>query len=471
MTGRDLRPIQPGRPAHCHRFRRQHRAGVGRADRPAADRAVEAQQTVISAAIQPGRPARCHRFIGQHRAGVGRADRPATDRALETRRLGGLRPIQPGRPAHCHRVLGQHRAGLGCADRPAADPTLEARRAGGLRPIQPGWPARGHRFSRRHRAGVGRADRPAPDRTLETRGLCALRPIQPGWPARGHRLPGQHRAGVGRTDRPAPDRTLETRKVGEFRPIQPGRPARGHRFRRQHRAGVGCADRPALDRTFKTWSELFTARFSPDGRRVVTASRDHTARVWDVGLAPSRCPDWLLPLAEALWLATGSTNKASWNRPAWTAPKPSLKYGSISRINRTTGMGLCGAAGCWRTVPPAPSPPSPASRFPPISRIESKRAPPSRWRKRGQLASGNAELSQRVVALRASFEQTKRLAVLESKARALASLGELAEAEASYREALRLSQELWTNQPAKWEISVKGLADVLKRQGKSAGAE
>jgi WD40 repeat protein len=45
---------------------------------------------------------------------------------------------------------------------------------------------------------------------------------------------------------------------------------------------------------------LLVAQFSPDGKRVVTASRDNTARVWDVGLAPSRCPAWLLSLAEAL---------------------------------------------------------------------------------------------------------------------------------------------------------------------------
>jgi hypothetical protein len=47
-------------------------------------------------------------------------------------------------------------------------------------------------------------------------------------------------------------------------------------------------------------AELFCAQFSPDGRRIVTACRDNSARVWDVDFAPSRCPDWLLPLAEAL---------------------------------------------------------------------------------------------------------------------------------------------------------------------------
>lgn len=34
------------------------------------------------------------------------------------------------------------------------------------------------------------------------------------------------------------------------------------------------------------------AAFSPDGQRVVTASWDETARVWDVGTDPGTLPDW-----------------------------------------------------------------------------------------------------------------------------------------------------------------------------------
>jgi WD40 repeat protein/tetratricopeptide (TPR) repeat protein len=46
--------------------------------------------------------------------------------------------------------------------------------------------------------------------------------------------------------------------------------------------------------------EVFCAQFSPDGRRIVTASTDGTARVWDVDFGPPVCPFWLLRLAEAL---------------------------------------------------------------------------------------------------------------------------------------------------------------------------
>jgi WD40 repeat protein/tetratricopeptide (TPR) repeat protein len=42
-----------------------------------------------------------------------------------------------------------------------------------------------------------------------------------------------------------------------------------------------------------------SAQFDPDGRRIVTATRDG-ARVWDLAPAPTRFPDWLFPLSEAI---------------------------------------------------------------------------------------------------------------------------------------------------------------------------
>jgi WD40 repeat protein len=43
-----------------------------------------------------------------------------------------------------------------------------------------------------------------------------------------------------------------------------------------------------------------TSEFSPDGKRVLTASDDGNARLWDVAPAQAKRPDWLLQLAEAV---------------------------------------------------------------------------------------------------------------------------------------------------------------------------
>ena len=64
--------------------------------------------------------------------------------------------------------------------------------------------------------------------------------------------------------------------------IQSGWEAGRDGFGGQHRAGVGCADGPAADRAAQAHADgVDSAQFSPDGKRVVTASRDNTARVWD----------------------------------------------------------------------------------------------------------------------------------------------------------------------------------------------
>ena len=50
----------------------------------------------------------------------------------------------------------------------------------------------------------------------------------------------------------------------------------------------------------KHGDKLSSAQFSPDGKRIVTASADWTARIWDISPTRKTVPEWLLRLANAV---------------------------------------------------------------------------------------------------------------------------------------------------------------------------
>jgi len=55
-----------------------------------------------------------------------------------------------------------------------------------------------------------------------------------------------------------------------------------------------------LTEPFKHSKPVSSARFSPDGKRIATASDDGMVRVWDLSPSQPGCPDWLPPLVEAI---------------------------------------------------------------------------------------------------------------------------------------------------------------------------
>ena len=71
-------------------------------------------------------------------------------------------------------------------------------------------------------------------------------------------------------------------RLGWQRRVQPRRGAHRHRIRGRHRAGVGRRHAAQLLRELKGHDgTVFSAAFSADGTRIVTASDDGTAAVWD----------------------------------------------------------------------------------------------------------------------------------------------------------------------------------------------
>ena len=86
------------------------------------------------------------------------------------------------------------------------------------------------------------------------------------------------------TETGKPIALLEGHKgCGTKRRLQPGWPARGDRVRRQHGASVGSPQTGKLIVLARRCirARWYRAAFSPDSRRVVTASWDSTARVWE----------------------------------------------------------------------------------------------------------------------------------------------------------------------------------------------
>ena len=114
-------------------------------------------------------------------------------------------------------------------------------------------------------------------------GRGAERGVQPGRQAGGDGVCRQHGAAVGRGDAAARSRLLKghTGEVPSAAFSPDGKRVVTASWR-QHGAAVGRGDAAARSRCSRAMTDCVrSAAFSPDGKRVVTASLDNTARLWD----------------------------------------------------------------------------------------------------------------------------------------------------------------------------------------------
>lgn len=174
-----------------------------------------------------------------------------------------------------------------------------------------------------------------------------------------------------------------------------------------------------LTEPFRHRAKVVTARFSPDGKRVLTASWDGTARLWDVGFAPSRCPTWLSQLAEAL-----SGNHL--NQRDLLEPTSLDRAHTIAQLREflarqpDTGDGVLW--GRWLLADRSTRTLSPFSRITVPQYVSNRihEATAESLAEAAEAASGNAELLRMVEAARAAFERTNRPVSLQSQAQPLA---------------------------------------------------
>ena len=194
-----------------------------------------------------------------------------------------LRRLLARRQAHRHRVAGQDRAHLGCRHGRPARRAVRAWRSRHLRRLLARRQAHRHRVVRQDRAHLGCSN-----------GRPARRAVGP-WPMPSTPPPIRLTAGASsprRATRPRGSgmRTralsspccLGTAIVVALRRLLARRQAHRHRVVRQDRAHLGRGSTSAQLAVLSGHGDgVSSAAYSPDGTRIVTASCDKTARIWD----------------------------------------------------------------------------------------------------------------------------------------------------------------------------------------------
>jgi WD40 repeat protein/serine/threonine protein kinase len=211
-------------------------------------------------------------------------------------------------------------------------------------------------------------------------------------------------------------------------------------------------------------SPVNSAQFSPDGKRIVTAADDGTARVWDVAPSQDSHPAWVSQLAEAI---SGRTlNKQGLLEPA-TLNSVDVLNELRQKLNGNNAGDDWSAWGRWFLADPLKRTISPFSEQTIPQYVENRIAEgtPESLDEAERLAAGDERLLKRIADERLALQQPSQAALLRNEAAAFMSQGKLAEAGAKYNAALAIVRKVNRTDDSETLAAMKTLADSFCAAG------
>jgi tetratricopeptide (TPR) repeat protein len=204
-------------------------------------------------------------------------------------------------------------------------------------------------------------------------------------------------------------------------------------------------------------SSVNFAQFSPDGKRIVTASDDGTARVWDVAPSQGDHPAWLPQLAEAI-------SGLALNKQGLLEPTAINCVEVINRLrqelNNDRKNDDWALWGRWFLADPLTRTISPFSEQTFHEYIEERIAERTEdsLDEAERMAGDDDPSLKRIAQARATLGQPTQAARLSDEAAALVSEGKMAEADAKYDEALAIARNAGRSEQAATVLAMKTLA-------------
>jgi hypothetical protein len=210
-------------------------------------------------------------------------------------------------------------------------------------------------------------------------------------------------------------------------------------------------------------SSVLSAQFSHDGKRIVTASEDGTARVWDIAPSQEARPAWLPQLAEAIGgLALNPHGLLEPTALNCVKVITTLRQ-DLNDQRKNDDWTIWGR---WFLADPRARTISPYSEQTVPQYIEERIADGTQdaLDEAERLADGDERVLKRIAEARSALGQPSRTAVLRDEAAALVGEGKMGDAFSKLDEALasaRKTSRCWPSRPS--PVPITPAAGARKR--------